>query len=612
MNKMKKEIYFFVAFIGMLLFLAIRSAYITNGLPGLYLDSVNPDYMATQLLNPNDINGNWMVGQYGFPLLCQLYHGIITVFFQMIAIMITGSTSVIQLHILNSLYFVAVVIGVFQILNLAKVSKRISVSTSILLLFSPNLIAIVRSPYYVVLPGIAFTLWAAYFILKWYINIEKSHSSLLISGSLVGLACYCYFHFLFYVPAFICFIFWATKQEKDRLTTSVISWCVGFLLAMGLYVIGYFKLALWLLPWPDLYKDLAQYFLAVIYYLFTMGIYKCYACNRGGKLFKIFLICIAALAGGAYLLFVYRVAGDYIKSMMTGLNVGGYSTDYIKYLLAGSKAAGHSASIMERIKATIRFAYLALTNESGERWILGETTSIGSALPFLILIVLALWNLILSRKKTENDSPQHIVQCFFIVTCIGFIICAVPLATRMQIQHFVTFLFVEYLLLAINLDAIITKINLKDAKKWTACWLLIGFLFSFNWVNQTLLIQQIKTTGGAGRYSASINFLAEQAKENRANGEKEIYVFPEWGFFCGFNYLTNNQVPLLTHFDIQESISYANQGYVVKICCWRKDGNVDTYLNACSVAVDTNINMDGISNRSGEQDIVIIELRAKE
>lgn len=584
---------FSAAFIGILLVLAVRSACITNGLPGLYLDSVNPDYMAVQLLNPNNINGNWLVGQHGFPLLCQLYHGIITVFFQMIAIMITGTTSVIQLHILNSLYFVAAVIAVFQILNLAKVNRKISVAVSVLLLFSPNIIAIVRSPYYVVLPGVAFTLWAVYYILKWYINKENYTLYLLISGILVGLACYCYFNFLFYVPAFICFIFWATKREKGCLM-SVVSWCVGFLITIGLYVIGYFKLALWLLPWPNLYKDLAQYFLAVVYYLFVMVIYRCYACDRGSKFSKTFLLCIAVLTGCSYLFFMYRAAGDYIKNMMTGLNVAGYS-----------------ANIVERIETILLFAYQALTNEAGEKWILGEVISIGGALPFVILIILALWNLILSRKETEKNVTKQVIQWFLLLTCIVFIVCAIPLATRMQVQHFITFFFVEYLLLAINLDEIITKTNFNKVKKQSACWILIGFLFVFNWVNQTLLIQRINMTGGVGRYSASINVLAEQAMENRENGEKELYVFPEWGFFCGFNYLTNNNIPLLTNFNIDETIFYANQGYVVKICCWRNDGNVDTYLSACSTT-EAKISMDGIFNRSGEEDIVIIELQAKE
>jgi len=47
-------------------------------------------------------------------------------------------------------------------------------------------------------------------------------------------------------------------------------------------------------------------------------------------------------------------------------------------------------------------------------------------------------------------------------------------------------------------------------------------------------------------------------------------MFPEWGLYCGFNYLTMNQIPVLLEVDKQSLKNYLIEGYTIKLCTWEE------------------------------------------
>src|SRR5437763_2902792 len=67
-------------------------------LPGLYMDAVNPDYLAVRVLNPHHaeivewvLPGNYLLGRR-IPLLIALYHGSQTLWFGLQVYSLLGTT----------------------------------------------------------------------------------------------------------------------------------------------------------------------------------------------------------------------------------------------------------------------------------------------------------------------------------------------------------------------------------------------------------------------------------------------------------------------------------------------------------------------------------------
>ena len=95
----------------------LLSALFDNSAIGLYLDSVNPDYLAVQILFPNDVNSALTLPYIGFPVLGQLYHGVVTMLVQLLVIGITGAASLTKLRVLNAMYAGAACIFMYLILR---------------------------------------------------------------------------------------------------------------------------------------------------------------------------------------------------------------------------------------------------------------------------------------------------------------------------------------------------------------------------------------------------------------------------------------------------------------------------------------------------------------
>ena len=91
----KMDLAVFAVVLSCILFQVIRC----GNLPGLYMDAVNPDYAAVQLRWPGLDNEKGMVA---FPWLTQVYHGNLAMIPTFISVLITGSTSVLQMHVVYS------------------------------------------------------------------------------------------------------------------------------------------------------------------------------------------------------------------------------------------------------------------------------------------------------------------------------------------------------------------------------------------------------------------------------------------------------------------------------------------------------------------------------
>lgn len=68
------------------------------------------------------------------------------------------------------------------------------------------------------------------------------------------------------------------------------------------------------------------------------------------------------------------------------------------------------------------------------------------------------------------------------------------------------------------------------------------------WDNH-IFLNLLDETGGRGRYSSAYNDFAREAFWD-AEKPNKIYVFPEWGFYANFVYLTSNQCMAVRDADI--------------------------------------------------------------
>ena len=188
---------------------------------------------------------------------------------------------------------------------------------------------------------------------------------------------------------------------------------------------------------------------------------------------------------------------------------------------------------------------------------------------FLVLIVVCFicWkNSIVNKKSLKYLIIISISVIIYLVQCIIF-------ATRMQAQHMVPLLWIYFFVIAFGVD-----IGMRYGKEWIKyiIYVTIVVCIALNLYNTSRVVSKIKDTGGNGLYSSQINVLAEEALKNKNMSRKEAYVFPEWGFFTGFVYLTMNEVPYTTFCHTGEWEKWIEEGYSIRICYW-DENNQELY-----------------------------------
>ncbi|HBA48958.1 MAG TPA: hypothetical protein DCZ91_14415 [Lachnospiraceae bacterium] len=169
-----------------------------GNLPGLYLDAVNPDYAAVQVLFPRENQEKWMVS---WPWLTQIYHGNINILLTLAVVFVTRTTSVLQHHILYSVLCIACIILLYRLMTLREIgiSKNIAAGVVLITAAMPSVLTLVITQYYMELFGTACILGGTIRFFQWKGNPEK-RLWIIVSYLLFGLAFYSYFNFVFFLP----------------------------------------------------------------------------------------------------------------------------------------------------------------------------------------------------------------------------------------------------------------------------------------------------------------------------------------------------------------------------------------------------------------------------
>ncbi|MFK2878771.1 glycosyltransferase family 39 protein [Rhodanobacter hydrolyticus] len=203
-------------------------------LPGLYMDSVNPDYLAAHALHPHLNNFRALLpGGEGIILLGNYYHGVQNYYLARFFLRIFG-TSVVNIRLAQMLLGCVIVVACTALARRFTRSNAWALVCGLCLATDIAFIGSFRNQNYIVLGGFAW-LCVSLLLLVPGREAEPSRRGVFASGVFGGLAAYGYFVMLFFYPAVLGMVISRTRAKAR----SVLIWCAGVVIGLLPYIFGY-------------------------------------------------------------------------------------------------------------------------------------------------------------------------------------------------------------------------------------------------------------------------------------------------------------------------------------------------------------------------------------
>lgn len=210
-------------------------------LPGIYIDAVNPDYLAAKI-----IAGSQYINHFppwdAFPVLGNWYHGVMHTYFGLIFFKIFGF-SIFSLRIAHAVFGVGILLISHMILSKATMSRLFSMTIIGILALDPAFIFAFRTQNYITLSPLFFLLASFYLLLLIRDNNDAHPSRVgrlaVASGVLAGWSFYGYFIYIFFTPAFVVIITHISRKFNFSALKITLFWLTGFALGAFLYFYGY-------------------------------------------------------------------------------------------------------------------------------------------------------------------------------------------------------------------------------------------------------------------------------------------------------------------------------------------------------------------------------------
>lgn len=545
--------YDYVVFITLLAIITLQLVKLGN-YPGLYLDAINPDYISVQLLHPQALETKW---QIAWPWLCQIYHGNNGIIITLLSVLISGSTGVLQYHITYGIIAAAAVFLTYKILThkILGMPAIWAFTGSLLLVSWPSVLTIIITQFYMCLFGTVCVLSGVLVFFRW-MNDGTRLGRICLCYALFGIAFYSYFNFLFLLPSLLICTVIVLKKNNCLSTDSVMAPLLAYLLGCGFYIVGWSQIALWRSGVEITTVRMAELFFTVYTLLAAVFTFFCHKIKGRMQVLGYFI-------AGAFLWLIKIMPA--LRESTSGLGII------------------EDSSLWQKFAGVISDYSSILTGQSAEMMIFGNQVTVFNAhiLPVFVSVVIATlaFEFVLKRFDVKWKIP---VAAIAIYLC-----CCIPLGTRMQPQHYVPLVFITYLSFILCISRIFvcaggsSKAILKflSGLKVYILTVLVGCLIFANMFNEARIIGEIRETGGDGLWSSEMTKLADSAVINKEKGIKEVYVFQDWGFFTGFDYLTMNKIPFVTNMDENLLSRYYNEGNDIVACFW-KEGDSSSYADA--------------------------------
>ncbi len=232
-------------------FLAVVAAYAVVALqqvtlPGVYMDAVNPDYMAVLLLNrhPQSIEpwllpGNLLFGKA--PMLISFYHGSQQLWLGLPFFALFG-TGVTGIRLTHAMFALGVLAALYALLSRTGMKPWLAALACATLAIDPAFSYAFRTQSYITLAPAAWLLLALYALLRAGAPGARARRWLFVAGVAYGLSVVGYFIYAFFAPA-LAYALFAARPTATRPSVAWSTVACGVLLGGSTYLVGYALLA---------------------------------------------------------------------------------------------------------------------------------------------------------------------------------------------------------------------------------------------------------------------------------------------------------------------------------------------------------------------------------
>jgi hypothetical protein len=201
--------------------------------PGLYMDEINPDYLAVRLVSPSVPTAAWIIpGNYFFdrlPLMAGgLYHGSLHAYLAVPFYLIFGGT-ILSVRISHMFLAISILIAAFALLRAAAVPAKILIFTLLLLATDPAFIFTFRTDSFIDTFPIGLVMVALSILIS-----HRTWAMQVVAGATLGFAIWCYFIYAFFLPGVLVEIFISRHNWR-----AVAALFVGCAIGASPYAAGY-------------------------------------------------------------------------------------------------------------------------------------------------------------------------------------------------------------------------------------------------------------------------------------------------------------------------------------------------------------------------------------
>lgn len=440
------------AFLGLVL--------VHSDLPGIYMDAVNPDFLAAQWLHRGHNPGAGIPSKI-FPLLGSFYHGLQNAYLGVPFFALAGF-SVTSLRLEQAVFGLILLAALYQFTRRLTGSRALALAVALGLATELAFTASFRTQFYIVLSG------AAWLVVSMLLALPAESGSWIVrrrafwSGVFFGLASYGYFVLAFFAPAMAILVAcWIPRRDWGR-------WVVGAVVGVSPFLLGFLSLL---------------------------------AKKHGVE---------------PTLEFVRGMLGQlkpFDASGATGNNLH-YAWDMVR---------------------------LATSDAANEAMIFGQALpSAWGAMKVWWLVAAVAGLVAIGTVHVVKHQPRRAMTVLPALLPISFVAVASLFGHRLWAHHFSVLLPFVYLLPALMLAKLAELVRLPPRPVHAAVVaVLVLAVIGGNFIQQARFHEWLVRTGGRGHSSDALTTLALEA---RGVPENVAYLFPEWGFFTSFAFLTGNRV----------------------------------------------------------------------
>ncbi|RAO74790.1 glycosyltransferase family 39 protein [Dyella jiangningensis] len=495
-------------------------------LPGLYMDAVNPDFVAAQLLHHNARQPSAGIPSKVFPILGGLYYGAQNVYVGLPIFAVFGF-SVVTLRVAQALFGAILVAALFVTTNRLTRSRALACACTLGLATELAFSASFRTQFYIQMGGAAWLVVALAYAMPINDQPELARRRTLLSGVFTGLACYGYFVLGFFVPGLVLLIAWRRRGGWRDLP----AWLAGLILGLTPYALGYLSL----------------------------------------------LIKLKGIA--PTLAFIHNMLGElhpFEASGATGNNIA-YAWNMTR---------------------------LAVTDQGNESMIFGQKLeSAWSAIKYggLVFSLLIMSGLLIFRLIGRKE---RLVRTLPVLLPWSFLAVASLFGTRLWAHHFSVLVPFVYLLGALLLLECLDALRASPFVNKAVIAVALGACLACNLVQQADFHRELARTGGTGKMPEALNTLAEEA---RGSSAQVAYLFPEWGFYTSFSFLTGNRVRYVDNAEGRTLMQLRSRGYrTFRLAFWNA-ADSERYSQILFAAGAQNITERVYTRRDGVPAFYLIE-----